>query len=140
MSELSLVVHREIAAPAKSVYSAWLDADMLAKFMIPGEGMSVPVSKVDAREGGRFELIMAAGEQRIPHSGIYKVLKPYSQIVFTWESPHSTDGSTVTLNFSESNGKTQLELLHVKFPDEESCSNHKNGWTAILRNLESNLA
>lgn len=140
MSELSLTLSRTIKAPIESVYNAWLDPEMLTKFMIPGDGMTVPKADTDAREGGRFDIIMKAGEKEMPHGGVYQKLNPYSQIVFTWESHMSTDDSTVTLNFSEKDGGTHLELIHIKFRDEEARANHEGGWTSILNTLENMLA
>jgi uncharacterized protein YndB with AHSA1/START domain len=139
MSELSLHVSRLINAPIESVFNAWLDPVMLARFMIPGEGMSVPRAEADARVGGRFTIIMLAGDKEIPHSGEYRIIERYSLIVFTWEPPFSVDGSTVTLNLNEVGGVTKVELDHVRFPDEESRSNHQGGWTAILNCLDQVL-
>ncbi len=139
MAELSLSVSRIIKAPIKSVFNAWLDPEMLSKFMLPGENMTVPKVEVDAREGGRFSIIMATAENEMPHGGEYKKLTPYSQIIFTWESPFSIEGSTVTLNLSETEEGTNIEIIHVKFPNEESRTNHEGGWTAILACLATEL-
>ena len=137
MTELSLNVSRFIKAPIKSVFNAWLDPEMLAKFMLPAEGMSAPKVEVDAREGGRFTIIMATEENEIPHGGEYLKLDPYSQIVFSWESPFSIEGSTVTINLHVTEDGTQVDLTHVKFPNEESRTNHEGGWTAILSCLDA---
>lgn len=139
MSDLSLEVSRTINASIESVFNAWLNPEMLAKFMIPGEGMSVPHADADPVEGGRFEIIMQAGDKEIPHGGEYRKLIPHTQIVFTWESPFSINGSIVTLDLSELNGGTLVKLSHVKFPDEESRSNHEGGWTSILETLNTVL-
>lgn len=139
MPELSLTVARTIKAPVEAVYNAWLNPAMLAKFMIAGEGMTVPKAKTDPHEGGSFSIIMAADGQEMPHSGVYQTLDPFSKIVFTWNSPFSVDGSTVILNFNEVDEGTNVELTHVKFVDEESQQNHKKGWMAILEQLDAVL-
>ena len=139
-SDLTLNITRKIKAPAEAVYNAWLNPEMLAKFMIAGEGVSIPRAEADPREGGRFTIIMASGDKEIPHGGEYKTLNPFSQIVFTWESPFSVEGSTVTLNLKEAVDGTNLELIHVKFRDEEMRDNHKHGWGAILSSLEKALS
>lgn len=136
MTDLSLNVARTIKAPIERVYNAWLDPAMLARFMIPGEGMTVPKAEADPRVGGRFSIVMAAGDDELPHGGEYKELNPHTRIVFTWESPFSIDGSTVTIDLSEVDDGTHVELTHVKFPDEESRNNHEAGWGAILGNLD----
>ncbi len=135
MTDLTLTTSRTIAAPPERVFKAWLDPKMLAKFMRPAEGMEGPKASTDPREGGRFDIVMKAGDQEIPHSGTYKLIKPHSQLVFTWESPMSIDGSTVTLDFTPVAGGTLVKLHHVKFPSEESRNNHESGWARILATL-----
>lgn len=140
MSELSLNISRTINAPIEAVFNAWLDPEMIAKFMTPGEGMTVKDAKADAREGGGFSLIMVAKESDIPHSGTYKTIDPHSKIVFSWVSPFSVDGSEVTLDLSKEDGGTKIELTHVKFADEEARDNHEGGWAHILASLDKSLA
>lgn len=135
MTDLTLNVARTIKAPIERVYNAWLDPAMLARFMIPGEGTTVPKAETDPRIGGRFSIVMAAGDDELPHGGEYKELNPHTRIVFTWESPFSVDGSTVTIQLKEVDEGTHVELTHVKFPSEESRDNHKAGWSAILEKL-----
>tara|TARA_R110002124_G_scaffold14825_1_gene65339 strand:- start:1288 stop:1713 length:426 start_codon:yes stop_codon:yes gene_type:complete len=141
MTELSLRVTRTINAPIEAVFNAWLDPAMLVRFMTPGEGVTVPKAETDARVGGRFDIVMTAGEKELPHSGTYLTIDRHSKLVFTWESPYSDAGSTVTLNLAPSAaGGTDVELLHVKFPSEESRNNHEAGWGAILATLDGVLA
>jgi uncharacterized protein YndB with AHSA1/START domain/DNA-binding transcriptional ArsR family regulator len=136
MTDLSLTVTRRINAPAQKVFNAWLDPKMLTQFMLPGEAMSVPRAEVDAKVGGRFDIVMATPEKEIPHSGTYQAIDRHSRIVFSWESPHSADGSTVTLNFTPvGSGATDVELVQVKFANEQSRDGHTSGWTAILAKL-----
>ncbi|TCD16520.1 SRPBCC family protein [Oricola cellulosilytica] len=136
MSDLSLTLRKTIPAPVETVFNAWLDAKMLSKFMMPGKDMTVPRAESDGREGGRFMVVMAAGENEIPHAGTYLEVTPHERIVFTWESPHSVDGSTVTLNFKPAGpSATDLTLTHVKFASEEARTNHQGGWAGILEKL-----
>lgn len=139
MTDLSLTVERRISAAPESVFRAWLEPGTLARFMTPGPDMTVPVAETDPRVGGRFRIVMQAGDREIPHGGEYREITPHSRIVFTWESPYSTDNSTVTLDFRPDGDGTHLRLHHVRFPDEESRDNHEGGWTAILAALDSAL-
>ena len=136
MTELSLNVSRTIKAPAENVFNAWLDPELLAKFMMPGDGMSVPSASNDPVEGGRFDIVMAAGENEMPHHGTYNKIARHSQIVFTWNSPFSTDAGLVTIDFEPTDGGTMLTLSHIKFADEESRDNHAAGWARILTTLD----
>ncbi len=139
MPELSLTVSRQINAPVEAVFNAWLSPEMMARFMTPGEGMSVEDAIADPVEGGSFSLNMIAGDKKMPHGGDYKVIKPHSTIVFSWDSPFSVDDTLVTLNFTAKDGGTHVALTHVKFADEETRNNHKGGWTVILASLEKAL-
>ena len=136
MPELSLDISRQINAPIEAVFNAWLSPEMMTRFMTPGDGLSVEDAKADPVEGGTFSLNMVAGDKKLPHGGEYKVIKPHSTIVFSWDSPFSIDGTLVTLNFTAKDGGTFVALNHVKFSDEEIRDNHEGGWTKILESLD----
>ncbi|MFW6010294.1 MAG: SRPBCC family protein [Gemmatimonadota bacterium] len=138
-NDLSLTVSRTIEAPVEKVFEAWLDPDMLSRFMTPGDDVTVPSVTVDAVEGGRFEIIMKTGDKEIPHSGVYETIDRPNRLVFTWESPHSIDGSTVTLEFASIEGGTEVTLTQVKFSSEDSRDGHEKGWTGILAALETTV-
>ena len=136
MTDLTVQLNKTINAPIEKVFDAWLDPEMLTRFILPAPGMAPPEVESDAREGGRFTIVMHVGDDKIPHSGSYLVVDRPRQLKFTWESPFSTDDSTVTLNFSAlDDGSTNVELIHVKFADEEARGNHEGGWMKILDKL-----
>lgn len=135
MTELSLTVSRTINAPAEALFNAWLDPEMLARFMLPSENMTVPNAVTNPTEGGRFDIMMMAGDQEIPHHGVYKLIARFSQLIFTWQSPFSVDDSTVTLDFTPVEGGTEITLHHVKFADEETRDSHQGGWANIIATL-----
>jgi uncharacterized protein YndB with AHSA1/START domain len=140
MTDLTLTVERTIKAAQAEVFNAWLNPDMLRKFMLPGPDMFVPKASSDPKPGGRFEIIMQGQSDPLPHSGTYKEISPYDRIVFSWESPFSTDDSLVTLTFKALPNGTHLTLTHVRFLDAEARDNHQGGWTNILETLEAVLA
>ena len=132
MTDLTLTVEKLIPAPAERLYDAWLDPKMLQKFMTSGPGMSVPSAESDPRVGGSNRTVMSDGKTDMPHSGTYPVLNPHSRIVFTWVSPFSVNGSTVTLDLAPEAAGARLKLTHVRFASEEARHSHAGGWTAIL--------
>jgi uncharacterized protein YndB with AHSA1/START domain len=141
MTDLSLEVTQDVPYPPERVFDAWLDPTMLMKFMAPGPGMTVPEAETDPREGGRFRVVMRAPEAGdLPHGGKYLEIDRPNRLVFTWESPFSAEGSTVTIEFDGTEaGGTRVRLVHVRFSDEESRDNHKGGWAAILARLVDTL-
>lgn len=140
MTELSLTVDRTINAPQQAVFDAWLNPDMLRKFMHPAAEMSVPRASNEPKEGGAFEVVMRVGDNELPHSGTYKEISPHSRIVFSWVGHVSVDNSIVTLTFEPVENGTHVTLTHVRFMDEETRDNHQGGWTNILAKLDSVLA
>ena len=137
MTDLTLTVSRTIAAPPEAVFNAWLDAEKLAKFMLPAPGMSNPRVTADGRKGGQFEILMPTPDGEIPHTGEFLEVDPHSRLVFSWNSPFSGEGSTVTLSLTPQDAGTHIELTHVKFPSAESRDNHEKGWGHILEALDA---
>ena len=136
MIDLKVTVSKTIHAPIEKVFNAWLNPKILSQFILPMPGMPSPEVKTDPREQGKFTIIMHVGDDKIPHTGEYLEINSPEKLVFTWESPFSTDNSTVTLNFTMlDENKTQVELTHIRFIDEESRSNHEGGWENILDKL-----
>ena len=141
MTDLMVNIDKIIKAPIGKVFDAWLDPKTLSQFILPMPGMEEPLVKNDARQGGSFTIIMNVGEDKIPHTGKYLEIDRPNKLVFTWESPASTDDSVVTLIFTEVNdNQTRIELTHVRFIDEERRSNHEGGWSNILNMLSDVVA
>ena len=137
MNNLSCHVTQVINAPIERVFDAWLNPDMLSRFMLPMPGMPRPEVEVDGHQGGRFTIYMDVGGEIIPHSGSYLEIDRPNRLVFTWESPYSADDSQVTLEFTAQDpSSTVLMLTHERFIDEESRANHETGWGSILKLLD----
>ena len=137
MTDLIVNISKTIQAPIEAVFDAWLNPDMLSQFILPMKGMPQPQTENEPREGGEFTIIMQVGNEKIPHTGTYLTINRPHELVFTWESPFSIDGSTVSLRFlALDENQTTLELTHRKFIDEQTRSNHEGGWGNILDSLE----
>ena len=93
MNELTLSVSKTIHAPIERVFDAWLEAEMLTQFILPMPGMPQPEVENEAVEGGRFNIVMQVGEDKVPHSGTYLEINRPDRLVFSWESPFSIEGS-----------------------------------------------
>lgn len=136
MTDLTLSVSRTINAPIDKVFDAWLDPALLAKFILPMRDMPQPQVSNDAKQGGKFEIIMQVGENKIPHTGEYLEVNRPNRLVFSWVSPFSVDGSEVSIDFSAlENNVTRIQLRHIRFIDEEARANHEGGWSTILEIL-----
>ncbi len=140
MTDLTVNVEKVIHAPIEIVFDAWLNPEIVAQFMLPMSGMPNPEADIDPQVGGNFTIIMHVGDDKIPHTGQYLEINRPQKLVFSWQSPASTDGSTVTLEFFDiGDNKTKVELTHIKFIDEQRRLNHQGGWGNILDTLNERL-
>jgi uncharacterized protein YndB with AHSA1/START domain len=140
MTDLIVNISKTIQAPIEKVFDAWLNPEMLSQFILPMKGMPHPQTENDPREGGSFRIIMVVGDEKIPHTGTYLTINRPHELVFTWESPFSIEGSTVALQFfALDDNQTSLELTHRKFIDEQARSNHEGGWGNILDALDDEV-
>jgi uncharacterized protein YndB with AHSA1/START domain len=134
-NDLSLKVTQRVPASPERVFDAWLDPEMISRFMIAGPDAGVKSAETDPRVGGRYAITMTNEMGEVPHWGEYRVIDRPNRLVFTWNSPHATPDSLVTLTFDPIDGETLVTLLHEKFPSEGSREGHAKGWTAILATL-----
>ena len=133
-TDLTLTVERVIDASPETLFDAWLDPEMMKRFICPGE-TTVPSAFSDAHEGGRFEVMMRVDGKDLPHTGTYKLIDRPNRLVFTWESHASRDDSEVTLTFTPATGGTLVTLTQVRFLGEDQRDGHRKGWTSILEKL-----
>ncbi len=135
MNDLTMTVQKLIPAPARRIYEAWLNPDMMRRFLFAGQDVRVSLAETDPRVGGHYKLVMSTDDKDIPHTGVYLELVPHSRIAFTWESSHSVEGSTVTLDLTPEGDGTLVTLTHVRFASPEMVEAHRGGWSFILENL-----
>ena len=134
-----IVVRRSIPATVDELFDAWLDAESLAQWMLPGDHQRNTVS-VDARVGGAYDIVMhhQNGDKR--HYGVYRVIERNRKLVFTWHSDatHHTE-TLVTVEFLAASDRTEIVLTHERLPDHEAGLAHTRGWTRGLELLEGFL-
>jgi uncharacterized protein YndB with AHSA1/START domain len=131
----AVVVRRTIAASAEVLFDAFLDPYALSEWMRPGAIRST-VATVDARVGGRYEIVMQGESGAIPHSGEYRHIDRPKRLVFTWHSPHTGPNETlVTVDFVAVAKGTEVVVTHELLP-EDARPSHSRGWTSGLEHLD----
>jgi uncharacterized protein YndB with AHSA1/START domain len=141
-------LQRTIAAPPDRVYRAWLDPDLLARWMAPG-ALDVTRAEVDERVGGHFRIWHAGREGDV---GGFEAelleLVPGQRIVFRWGfvGPDRLAGPTydsrLTITLREApDGATELTLVHERLDElaaalPDVADNVGRGWELALDKLE----
>jgi uncharacterized protein YndB with AHSA1/START domain len=136
MSDYSVTVRREIAAPSEDLFDAWLDAESLGAWLRP-DGIRETRAETDPRAGGTFRIVMVDDETSIVHSGTYREIDRPRRLVFTWSSPATKfRDSIVTVTFQPTSTSTVVEIHQVGLPDDEAMASHRAGWSDALRELD----
>jgi uncharacterized protein YndB with AHSA1/START domain len=114
---------------------------MLSQFMTPGPGMTVPAAETNPVVGGKFRIVMRAGDKDLPHEGEYRVIDRPSRLVFTWNSEPAGRDSVVSIMFTRvADRETKVSLTHERLPNQTSRDNHQKGWGSILDVLAQRAA
>jgi uncharacterized protein YndB with AHSA1/START domain len=141
-------VERTIPASPAQVYRAWLDPELLARWMAPGS-YTFTRAEVDERVGGRFR-VWHADSSGTPAGGFdceLAELVPGERIVFRWgfAGPQGREGVTfdslLTVTLREApDGGTALTLVHERLEDLAAAlpgvaRNVGPGWEDVLGKL-----
>jgi uncharacterized protein YndB with AHSA1/START domain len=140
-------LHRTIPAPPERVYRAWLDPDLLRRWLAPGS-LEVTRVEVDERVGGCYRIWHASADGDVGGFECELLeLVPSQRIVFRWGfvGPERATGpvydSLLTITLREApRGATALTLvherldaLHAAMPDV--AENVGTGWAMVLDKL-----
>jgi len=140
--KLSLEIKRLIRAPRDQVYAAWTDPAQLKEWFGP-ESVQTRNLIADVRVGGEFRWDLTDQEgKEVTISGEYREVEPGKKIVFTWRLEGDEDWknhSTVTVEFFDREGGTEIRLTHEKLPNEASRDDHTQGWNSVLDKVEKFL-
>ena len=138
--QFAVALERVIAAPRSTVYRAWLDPALLARWMGPDD-FAVIVATVDERVGGvhQVEMLDAEGGQHTFVS-IIEELVPDERIVFTFKFHPEAHETKLTVRFSDAEGGgTALRLAHERITVEGSLDTQSVdvGWGQTLAKLKA---
>jgi uncharacterized protein YndB with AHSA1/START domain len=118
-SERELLVTRTFDGPARIVFEAWTNPELLKRWWAPkSSGVSLLSCEVDVRVGGRYRFEFGhEASKRMAFFGRYIEVTPHSRLV--WTNEESEDGAVTTVTFEEKAGKTLL-VLHELYPSKEA--------------------
>ena len=141
-SEREIIVRRTFYGPARLVFAAWTEPELLKRWWVPKSmGMSFLACEVDARAGGkyRFEFLHPSAPKPVAFFGKYLEVVPHSRLV--WTNEESNDGAVTTVTFEEKNGKTLL-VVHEVYPSKEALDANggmENGMPETFSQLDELL-
>lgn len=140
-------LERTVPAPPHLVYRAWLEPDLLRRWLAPG-GLEVKRVEIDERVGGHYRVWQADAEADV--GGVeceLLELVPDQRLVFRWGfvGPERSDGpvydSLLTITLREApGGGTTLTLVHERLEELAAAmpyvaENVGPGWDMVLDKL-----
>jgi uncharacterized protein YndB with AHSA1/START domain len=140
-------VVQHVNAPRPRVYRALLDAEAVARWMVP-TGMTSQVHTFDAREGGGFRISLTydsptdAGKTSArtdTYHGRFVRLVPEQQVVevveFETSDPSLLGEMRITIDLADSRGGTDVIALHEELPPGLPPADNELGWRLSLAKL-----
>ena len=129
------VTHRFATSPER-VFDAWLDPRTAGKWLFATPTGTITRCDIDGRVGGKFVITRVDGEE-FEHTGEYLEIDRPRRLVFTFGVPKfSSEMTRVTIEIVAGG---ELTLTHEGvLPDYGERT--KEGWVAILGNLEKSIA
>jgi uncharacterized protein YndB with AHSA1/START domain len=144
-------LERTIPAPPYKVYRAWLDPDLLRRWLAPG-GLEVKRVEIDERVGGHYRVWQTDSDSDVGGFDCELLeLVPDQRIVFRWGfvGPARRDGpaydSLLTITLRETpEGATLLTLVHERLEELAAAMPHvaENvglGWELVLEKLTATI-
>jgi len=143
-----VVIARTFAGPARVVFRAWTEAELVKRWWAPKSlGTSVVSCHADVRVGGayRYVLRIESGDE-IAFSGKYTEVTPHSRLVYTqvFEPMAHAGEAVITLTLEERDGKTRLVAREL-YPSTEAregaiASGMEQGMRETMDQLEQLIA
>jgi uncharacterized protein YndB with AHSA1/START domain len=140
-------VTRRVNAPRMRVYSALVDANAIATWMVP-TGMTSRVHAFEGREGGTFRISLTYDAptgvgKTTAHTdtfhGRFVKLVPNERVVevveFETADPALRGEMTITITLADADGGTEVLAVHDCLPPGLSTADNDVGWRSSLAKL-----
>lgn len=134
------VTHRFAASPER-VFDAWLDPEMVRKWMfVPTPGEMVRV-EIDPYVGGSFCFVHRRDGEDVEHLGEYVEIDRPRRLVFTWAVADEEGSDRVSIEITPLETGCELTLSHELHPDwSEYADRTHNAWSNMIDALSEMLA
>jgi uncharacterized protein YndB with AHSA1/START domain len=133
-------VRRRLAAPAPTVFRAFAEPELVARWLTPSPEVKLTVLAFDFREQGRYRFAYDVPDgRRMIVGGSYRAIEPPARLVFSWlvEPPdeHAGIETEVTVTITPDGTGSELVIVHAKWGRSDAEQRHAEGWGGALVQL-----
>lgn len=134
-------VTRRFAAPAEAVFDSWLDERTAGEWLFATPDGDMERVEIDARVGGRFEIVERRGGEEMLHTGTYEAVERPTRLVFTLQLPlYAPNSERVGVEIAPADDGCELTLVQTVAPDAPaSLEQIERGWRTIIDALAERL-
>lgn len=149
-------LERTYDAPRERVWQAWTDPAELKQWWGPND-VTIPECEVDLQVGGKFYIVMEAGEAMGPYKGTkwpmlaaFTAVEPNAKLAYAAQAwtegakEDTTIDQTTELTLTEEAGKTKIEIkaaIHKAGPKAGmAVQGMEHGFTQQLEKLSAFLS
>jgi uncharacterized protein YndB with AHSA1/START domain len=140
-TELKVTLTQHVNASPQRVFEAWLDPQLLCKWIGPRAWVEwCETAVLEPRVGGRYQL-RSHTRPRPGHdpcsgvSGVYRQIDRHTRLSFTWLRDGEDVETLVTVLFEPDGAGTLLTLTHEGFASDYVRKQHLAGWAGSLTQL-----
>lgn len=134
-------VTRRFAAPAETVFDAWLLESSVGEWLFATPGGEMVRVEIEPHVGGRFEIVERRGGEDVVHTGRYAEMARPLRLAFTLQLPkYSPASERVEIDIVPDGEECELTLAQSVAADAPASPEQiERGWTAILGALAERL-
>lgn len=136
-----VVVRRELAAPPQTVFAAFVDPVIAARWLFRTPEGDIVRAEADAQVGGEFCFIERRDDEDIVHVGEYLAIDPPRRLAFVFSLDQFRTVNEVTVDLEEAKtGGTLITLTH-KLDREWAAFSERTSkvWELMLDTLQQVL-
>ena len=124
--DTQILITREFDAPARLVYRAWTEPELVRRWWSGDRGTVASVD-IDLRVGGPWRFVMTANAGfEVAFHGEYREIVPAERLVWTEVFEGVPDAEALaTVTFTEAGGLTTVQML-VQHTSQEHRDMHVN--------------
>lgn len=135
-------VVRRIAAPAETVFDAWIDPETVGEWLFATPAGEMVRVDIDPRVGGAWAIAERREGEEVAHTGVYEEVERPRRLAFTLAVPKfSTFEARVTVDIAEAEGGCEVSLTQTLPPEAPggTAERIEKGWIGILAALAARL-